>query len=299
MLVARLTRSALCLAVGALVLSTANVNAQTKPRIAVLTFENNSTFSLWGDRLGLAASDELTTQLVKTSAFSVVERQQVDALLAEQQLGMSGAVNPATAARIGQILGVQAIVLGSITQFSVEEKSGGIGRFSASYTEAESKVDARVVDTTTGEVLAVAEGGGKTRFGGAQYKDMNLRQNFREGVAQEALRPALEQVVKSVMEQRERLVAAAPAPAGQIVGVREGNIYLDRGENFGLAVGQKLDVLRVVDVIKDANGNVLDEVTEKVGVIEVTRVLSQSSICKVVEGEPREGDRVKLSTNLP
>ena len=50
--------------------------------------------------------------------------------------------------------------------------------------------------------------------------------------------------------------------------------------------------MRVIDEIKDANGNVLDQITDKVGVIEVTRVLGQSSICTVVEGEAAEGDKL-------
>ena len=44
---------------------------------------------------------------------------------------------------------------------------------------------------------------------------------------------------------------------------------------------------------KDANGVVLDRVVQKVGVVEVTQVLSQSSIAKVVEGEAAVNDTVK------
>ncbi len=50
---------------------------------------------------------------------------------------------------------------------------------------------------------------------------------------------------------------------------------------------------RVVDEITDANGQVLDRVIEKVGTIEVTQVLSQSAVCKVVEGEAGENDTIK------
>jgi curli biogenesis system outer membrane secretion channel CsgG len=272
----------------------ADTAAQDKPRIAVVAFENNSSFNYWGDRLGPAVADELATQLVKAGQFTVIERQRVDAVLEEQAAGMSGAINPATAARVGKILGVQAILLGSVTKFSVDEKSGGIGRLSASYTEAESSLDVRLVDTTTGEIIAVAEGTGKTRFGGAAFKDINLRQNFQQGAAQEAVRPAVEKVVAAIVKQRSAITASAPEAAAQIVGVRDGSIYIDRGESFGIKVGQRFDVMRIVDVIKDSNGNVLDEVTEKVAVIQVTRVLSQSAICSVVEGAPQEGDRVKL-----
>jgi hypothetical protein len=57
-----------------------------------------------------------------------------------------------------------------------------------------------------------------------------------------------------------------------------------------VTVGQRYEVMRVVDEIKDAAGNVLDRITESVGVLEVTQVLGQSSICRVVEGQVAEGD---------
>lgn len=272
----------------------AAVRAQVKPRVAVLTFENNTTGALFGDRLGLAASDELATQLVKTGAFTVIERRAIDAVLAEQKAGASGVIDPATAAGIGKILGAQAVILGSITKFSVDRKSGGIGRLSATFTEAESAIDARVVDTTTGEILLVADGEGSTRFGGAAYKDINLERDFDAGLAQEALRPAVEKTIEKITELVDQLAEeAASATAAHIVGSRDADFYIDRGQNFGLEVGQQFDVMRVIDQITDAAGNVLDEVTEKVGVIEVTRVLSQSAICRVVEGEAKEGDLLR------
>ena len=55
----------------------------------------------------------------------------------------------------------------------------------------------------------------------------------------------------------------------------------------------RFDVYRVVDEIKDADGRVLDQITGKIGVLEVTRVLSQSAICRIVEGAAAEGDTIK------
>lgn len=270
--------------------------AQAKPRIAVLEMENATANRIFGDQLGIAASDELTTQLVKSGAFSVVERSRIDAVLDEIRAGQSGAIDAATAARAGEILGVQYVILGSITQFSIDEKSGGIGRLglSASYAEAESRLDIRVVQTTTAEIVSVAEGAGRKRLGGVSYKDIRLDRDFDEGVAQEALRPAVEEAVNRLAGEAEKLAAAAPATAlASVVGARDGSIYIDTGQNSGIAEGQQFEVIRVVDVIRDASGDVLDEVTEAVGVIEVTRVLSQSAICRIVEGEAQEGDRVR------
>ena len=295
MRIARHLRSALAGAIAAGLL-TGPAQGQGKLRIAVLHFENATTNHFFGDQLGEAAADELTTQLVKSGAFSVIERRQIDAIMAEQTAGMSGAIDPATAARIGKVLGVQYVLVGSISQFSIDQKSGGIGRLgiSASFAEAESKLDVRVVNTTTAEIVSVAEGGGKKRFGGAAYKDINLERDFDAGIAAEALRPAVEDAVKKIVAEKVTLAEAAPAgPLAQVVGLREGSIYIDRGENLGIKAGQRFEVVRVVDTIKDAAGNVLDEVTEKVGILEVTRVLSQSSVCKLVEGEAKEGDRLR------
>ena len=265
-----------------------------KPRIAVLALDNNTTFSFWGDRLGLAAADELTTQLVNSNAYSLVERRQVEQILAEQNLGASGAVAAATAARIGELLGAQAVLVGSITKFSIDRKSAGLGPLSASFAEAESSLDVRVVDTSTGEIVLVGEGSGKKRFGGASYKDYNFESDFDQGIAQEALRPAVEEAVRAIVEGREKIARIAPpAPTARVVGSRDGSIYIDRGENAGVEVGDRVEVLRVTDQIKDADGNILDEITTKVGVLQVVRVLSRSSICDVIEGEAAEGDTVK------
>src|SRR5262245_51016539 len=94
--------------------------AGKKIRVAVMDFQNNSTWHWWGDRLGEAANDEFVTQLVNSGQFSVIERQKLNTVLSEQALGASGAVQSSTAAKIGKILGAQIIFTGSITAFSIK-----------------------------------------------------------------------------------------------------------------------------------------------------------------------------------
>lgn len=272
------------------VLSPAKVRAQ-KVRVAVLGFQNNSTWHHWGANLGHAATDELITQLANTGLFSVIEREQLDAMLSEQNLEQGDSLDPATAAELGEVLGAQVVLMGSITQFSIETKRAGIGRFGASYSEAETILDVHVVNTSTAEIMLMAEGDGKKRFGGLGENNTSFEQQFDAGTAQEALRPAVE---KAVEEIASVLASLEPvAITANVVGTREGSVYVDSGENIGIQLGQRFVVYRVVDEIRDAQGNLLDRITEQVGVIEVTRVLSQSAICVVVEGEAAEGDTVK------
>jgi curli biogenesis system outer membrane secretion channel CsgG len=265
-----------------------------QPRVAVMNFENNSTWSYWGDRLGEAAADELVTQLLKTGSYRMIERSQLAAILAEQDLGASGAVDASTAANIGRLLGAQLILTGSITQFSIETVSGRFRGLGGSRSKAETILDVRLVDTTTGEILLAENGEGEKTWGGGFFRGANLERDFDAGVAQEALRPAIEQIAETLSDQSDRFASMEPvAPAAQIVGVRDGSFYINQGENFDIAVGQRFEVIRVVDEITDTNGTVLDRITDTVGVLEVTRVLSQSAICSIVEGEADEGDSIQ------
>ncbi len=274
--------------------SPAAAQPTTKPRIAVMNFENNSTWRFWGENLGAAAADELTTQLFQTDRFSIVERAQLDAMLDEQDLGASGRVSTSTAAEIGKLLGAQLILTGSITQFSIETKSGGFRRLGVSFSEAESKLDIRIVNTTTGEIMFAEEGEGNKRFGGGFFNGFNFERDFDAGVAQESLRPAVEDVIAKIADDSARFDVLAPViPTGLVVGTGDSGIFINRGENFNLQPGQRFDVYRMIDEIKDADGTVLDRITDQVGVLEVTRVLSQSAICRVVEGEASEGDTIE------
>src|SRR5882724_1559196 len=86
-----------------------------KRRIGVVDFENKTTYG--AARLGTSASDILITELAKSGKFIVVERDKMNQTMAEQKLGMTGAIDPSTAAKVGKILGLNAIVTGAISQF--------------------------------------------------------------------------------------------------------------------------------------------------------------------------------------
>src|SRR3954469_1995884 len=86
--------------------------AQGKIRIAVWEFENHAGTNYWySNQLGPAARNQIDTELsenqVLSSKFSVVERDKLNLVLKEQGLATAGAVDPATAAKVGKLLGVQ------------------------------------------------------------------------------------------------------------------------------------------------------------------------------------------------
>ena len=113
--------------------------------------------------LGRGVSDVFATEAFRSGRFVVTEREQLATVLREQDLGRSGRVDPASAARAGRVLGAQALALGSVTEFGVEQSGGGGVLFGVLGGRAETvtarvTVDVRVVDAVTAEIVAIGVG---------------------------------------------------------------------------------------------------------------------------------------------
>ncbi len=83
-------------------------------RIAVLEFANASS-DAGLQSLGKGLQSMLTTDLSKVAALSLIERGRLQAILAEQKLGVSGKVDKKTAARIGKLVGASHLLAGTYT----------------------------------------------------------------------------------------------------------------------------------------------------------------------------------------
>jgi TolB-like protein len=91
-------------------------NARSRSRIAVLDFEEGSEF-IRGNRLGFAMSEMIAAYLIKNGKpLRVVERKQLDSVLSEQELRLSGLLSGDDASRVGELIGVDLLLLGSIVE---------------------------------------------------------------------------------------------------------------------------------------------------------------------------------------
>lgn len=95
----------------------AEVNLKTKgvQSLAVSDFDGP-------DEAGKKVAEVFTAKLVESQFFKVVERDKLLALEKEQALGMVGIVDDKMAAKAGKILGVDAIVVGKVTSYSVKDE---------------------------------------------------------------------------------------------------------------------------------------------------------------------------------
>jgi len=83
-----------------------------KKRVAVMDFEYGTVQRWWEGNwdIGKGITDMIVDELINDEArtFSVIERKQLDIILAEQNFSNSNRANPSSAAKIGQVLGVGA-----------------------------------------------------------------------------------------------------------------------------------------------------------------------------------------------
>lgn len=91
-----------------------------RPGIAVLPFENGGSYGQDKenfDALERGIAGMIISELAANPAARVVEREEIQRILEEQNLGTSGRTDPQTAARVGKIVGARYMVLGTFIDF--------------------------------------------------------------------------------------------------------------------------------------------------------------------------------------
>lgn len=136
-------------------------HAADKPTIAVAGFTNQtSTSNWWNGDVGEQLGDVLANELAATGNFTVVEREKLDHVLAEQDLASSGRVRKGSGARTGNITGARYLVTGVVTAYTANTRNTGGGvsfrgfRVGGGKSEAYVAIDLRVIDSETSEVVA-------------------------------------------------------------------------------------------------------------------------------------------------
>ncbi len=138
-----------------------------KARIAVSRFTDKTGKGWYTGAMGDGMADMLATSLFNTNRFIVLERQGVQAVLQEQNLGASGRVSPETAAQIGKIEGAELLVMGAVTEFEPGTSGGGgglggsggtatriFGAIAGGFRESHLAIDLRLVDARTSRIVS-------------------------------------------------------------------------------------------------------------------------------------------------
>ena len=287
--------------------------AAPKKRVAVFDFDNAAAqggmkipfVELNPPNLGKAAAELLITKLVQDGSVSVIERNAIDKLLAEQNLTNSDRTDPVTAAKLGRVLGVDAIILGTITHFDYADKTTGgggarFGGFGGSSMKTKHDIDAKVqistrlVSPDTAEVLAVSQGAGEIKRKGVKIDIRDTSQinvmggNANNPLMNECMDSAIAQLATQLEQEFPKLPERMPVIDGLVADANEsGHLVLNVGAHDGVKLGDRLQVWRAGKEIRDpASGKVLMRDDTLLGEAVVTSVNDISSIAQYTGTEP-------------
>jgi curli biogenesis system outer membrane secretion channel CsgG len=261
-----------------------------KLRVGIVDFVNKSSYG--AGRLGTSASDILTTELFKTGAFILVERDRLKQVLGEQALGQSGVVNAETAAQAGKVLGLNALVTGSISQFGVSTAGADYGVYKQKVQTAKCAVDVRVVDASTGQLLFADSGKGEFERKAQEVLGLGTRAGYDETLGQEALRSAITKFMDNLVQKLQSVEWS-----GAVAMVSGTDVYINAGRDVGLNPGDILMVQTLGQEIVDPQTKVvLGRTRGSVkGELLVTEIDEKFTISKVRSGMGFQvGDLVRI-----
>lgn len=276
-----------------------------KKRIAVIKFENKVKNQWWDPswEIGDGLAEMLTTELFKTGRFILVERAAFAEIVREQELGQTGLVQQATAAKTGQALGAQILVMGAITEFKFDAEGAGAGvKFSGvslglSGRNAHVAIDMRIVDAMTGQVIEAHRAVGKASSVGLALGTDAIKgvtfggDAFKKTPLGEATRNTLNDAIQFILKKSE------PVPwSGAIVKVDGEKVFINAGTNSNIKNGDMMTVFSKGEALIDpTTGLTLGALTKKIGEIEVESVEDNFSCAVIVNGMGmKRGDIVKF-----
>lgn len=246
-------------------------NEDPKKRIAILEFEEEPQLK---GKVSIKPSDMLTTALVRSGRFTVIEREKIDQIIKEQKLGLTGLVDPNTAAEVGKLLGAEAVIFGSITSLT-EEK---IDKFSYDIIRITSSVDIRMVESSTAKILyaetaqgvydnkIVTTASGKIVSGSIDYNTAYA----------EALRTAADSAA-------EKIGGMFPL-VGYVIQAEENEVYTDIGSERGAKKGNEFIVFALgKEITHPQTGDVLGFEKFPLARIQITSVDKKMSIGKILK----------------
>ncbi len=257
-----------------------------KRKIAIGRFTNETrygrTFQVDAslDPLGKQASDMLSSRLVASNRFLVFERPDLGKIVAEQAI-----------LRDGGLIGVDTLVLGSVTEFG-RSTTGKSGFLSATKVQtARAKVEIRLADPKTALVFFSATGTGEASTESGEVAGFGSKADYDGSLNDRAIAAAISDVLNALIAKLEERPWKT-----DILRVAGRQIYISGGVKQGLKAGDMLEIMRQGDTVKSGQtGFAITLPPAPLGKAKVVGFFGDSennegSVAEIVSGTVREAD---------
>lgn len=243
------------------------------------------------DPITRGLADQLTNALVQSGRFRVLDRQIIESVIAEQDLGESKrTTKEGSAAAIGGIYSAQTLVKGAVTEFDPGTAgSGNTFNFSgfslgSTRTEAHVAVIIYLVDTTTSQIIDSQRVEGKAERGGVSWglsgQDFSFGQSgFKETPLGKATQMVINRTVEYISQRLEKEYWQ-----GRVAKVVNSTIFINAGSRSGVSIGQDFIVCEGTEIVDPSTGASLGHSLKPIGLIRVSNVYPDFAEAQLVEG---------------
>jgi len=288
---------------------------KTAPTIVVAKTEPRG-IGYWQPAMGEGLAQMLITELSKLENVKVLESVALEDLREERRLDESGEIAGGEGVRKGAWKGADYTFKSVITEFGSKEQSyggGGIGipipgrggprllpggGFTLKKSENKVRIDWRIIDNTTREIVKGATGSAEgiesgTGFNFSSWHGGGFSNNreFMDSALGKATVKAMNQIVADVKKinlgpgarvavQQEEAKAAALSlrrVSGMVELVDGKDIWISLGSKNGFAKGDKIKIYQPIEK-KNQAGKVILTVKKEVGEITLSKVQRDKSV---------------------
>jgi curli biogenesis system outer membrane secretion channel CsgG len=167
-----------------------------KRKVAIARFSNETQYAKGvfydkeNDPIGKQAVDILSTKLVASDKFILLERQDMDKI--EEELKLAG--NEAL-----QKVGADFLIIGSVTEFG-RKNVGDVNAFSRSKTQTvQAGVSIRLVDVSSGQIIYSEEAKGEAETTNQTVMGFGERTDYDATLSDKAISAAISKLVENII----------------------------------------------------------------------------------------------------
>ena len=260
-----------------------------KRKVTIVRFSNETRYGKGNlfknddQQIGRQAMDILSTKLTKTGKFLMFELPELEGF------------NFAEFDSSDFTLASDYIVVGSVSEFG-RSNTSDVGLLSRTKKQnAHAKVNIRLINLKTGQVIYAEEGSGEAFSETGTVLGTGSRAGYDSSLNDKAIDAAISKLVSNIVEN----LLNEPWKA-YILDNSDGQIIMSGGKSQNIKSGDKFTVIKKGKMVKNPQTGIKIELPgEKLGIIQVDTLMGNSltdeiSICSMVEGDLGEIDISEL-----
>lgn len=227
-----------------------------KRKVAIARFSNETQYAKGAfydkenDPMSKQATDILSTKLVNSGKFIMLERSDLDSVIAEKQYSQVPA---------------DFLIVGSVTQYG-RRNEGETGLLTRSIRQVvEASVSIRLIDTDTGQIVYAEEGSGEAVTESTTTMGLGGRTGYDATLDDKAINAAISKLVENIINN------CMDKPwRSYLISYEDDAVIISGGKSMGIKANDTFDIYEKGKLVKNpATGMMIELPGKKVGSLQV------------------------------